>query len=276
MIPAIGYAVRPHQHIVLDDSVINAAEITFDRPDAPLRVGRYLSECCFDHVSLHASKLSLAGGGEPSRKVLEDLREIAYQNNAETVSDHLGVLRTSPSRSADLWYLPPPLTSSVLTQTCRQIETVQHFFRDRRFFVESVAYLGIPDGSMTEAEFVRQVLRSTGCGWLLDLTTLHANAVNCGFDAFEFLSEVLPDADRIQLHLSGGYAEPQTGLFMKSASHPIPEAVWSLYRSTLEQADSKISAVYLERDQDGLDEDCWRGEVSRVRAMVEQPDAALV
>jgi len=276
MIPAIGYSVRPHQHVVLDDSVINAAEITFDRPDVPLRVGRFVSECCFDHVSLHAAKLSLASSDEPSRKLLEDLREIAYQNNAATISDHLGVLRTSPSRAADQWFLPPQLTSSVLTQTCRKIETVQHFFRDRRFYVETIAHLGQPEGSMTEVEFIRQVLRSTGCGWLLDLTSLYANATNNGFDAFEFLSELLPDAERVQLHLSGGYLEPQSELFIKSGSHPIPESVWDLFRATLEQADGNISAVYLERDQDGLDADCWRSEVKRVKAGAEQPEVAFV
>ncbi len=275
MIPAIGYSVRPHQHVVLDDAVINAAEISIDRPDTPLRVGRYVSECCFDHVSLHAAKLSLAGKDEPQRKLLEDLREIAYLNNAETISDHLGIQRTAPSRTADQWYLPPQLTSSVLTQTCRKIETVQHFFRDRRFYVETVAYLGETEGSMTEAEFVRQVLRSTGCGWLLDLTSLYANASNNDFDPIEFLSEVLPQADRVQLHLSGGFVEPQTELFVKSASHPIPEGVWDLYRATLEQADGNINAVYLERDQDGLDADCWEAEISRVRTMAEQPEAAF-
>ena len=62
MVPAIGYAIREQNRLVLDDPAINAAEITFERADDPLRVERYVRETDFDLVSVHALKLSVEIG----------------------------------------------------------------------------------------------------------------------------------------------------------------------------------------------------------------------
>ena len=54
MLPAIGYAIREQNRPILDDPAINAAEITFERANDPLRVERYVREHDFDLVSVHA------------------------------------------------------------------------------------------------------------------------------------------------------------------------------------------------------------------------------
>ena len=53
MVPAIGYAIREQNRLFLDDPAINAAEITFERADDPLRVDRYIRDANFDCVSVH-------------------------------------------------------------------------------------------------------------------------------------------------------------------------------------------------------------------------------
>ena len=271
MIPAIGYAIREQNRYVLDDPAINAAEITFERADDPLRIERYVSECCFDHVSVHALKLSVASPEGPHRKYLEALRAIAYENNADSISDHLGFTRDGDAGVEMGHFAPPPWTHAALTTTCRNIETIQRFFRERRFFVETIAYLFSFEGSMTEAEFTKSLLRSTGCGWLLDVTNVYANATNFGFDPYEFIAEIMPSADRVQMHLSGGYFDEKAGMYLDSHSEPIPESVWDLYRFALCQADGKTQAVFIERDQDFPDEDGWRSEVRKVRNIAEHP-----
>ena len=65
MLPAIGYAIREQNRPILDDPAINAAEITFERADDPLRIDRYIQEFEFDHVSVHALKLSVASPEPP-------------------------------------------------------------------------------------------------------------------------------------------------------------------------------------------------------------------
>jgi len=88
--PGIGYALRENNRYILNDPAINAVEITFERADDPLRVDRYLGDQEFDHVGVHALKLSVASPDAPGLNYLESLLAIAEENNAESISDHLG------------------------------------------------------------------------------------------------------------------------------------------------------------------------------------------
>ena len=57
MVPAIGFAIREQNRPILSDPAINAAEITFERANDPLRIDRYVRDQDFDLVSVHALKL---------------------------------------------------------------------------------------------------------------------------------------------------------------------------------------------------------------------------
>src|SRR5947209_3407530 len=99
MVPAIGYGVRDENRLILDDPAINAAEITFETADDPLRLDRYLDEGRdFDHVSVHALKLSVACPEPPVRRYMEDIKAIAEENGAQSISDHLGFTRDGNGR----------------------------------------------------------------------------------------------------------------------------------------------------------------------------------
>lgn len=271
-LPGIGYALREQNRYILDDPAINAVEITFERADDPLRVDRYLGEQEFDHVGIHALKLSVASPEAPGLNYLETLLAIAEENDAESISDHLGFTRDAHKGVEMGHFAPPPFTAAALDVTCRNIDHVQKFFarRDRRFYIENIAYLFRFEGTMSEADFLSQLLRKTGCGWLLDVTNVYANATNFGFDPYEFISAVMPAADRVQIHLAGGYYDDKFGMYIDSHSEPIPEPVWNLYRHSLQLGRRKIDGVFLERDQNYPDERGWRSEIRKVRAVVEE------
>lgn len=271
-VPGIGYALREQNRYVLNDPAINAVEITFERADDPLRIDRYLGEQEFEHVGIHALKLSVASPDAPGQNYLDTLRAIAEENDAQSISDHLGFTRDGHNGVEMGHFAPPPFTPAALDATCRNIDLVQTFFaqRDLRFFIENIAYLFRFDGTLTEAEFLSRVLRNTGCGWLLDVTNVYANGVNFGFDPYDFIAEVMPAADRVQLHLAGGFFDEQAGMYIDSHSEPIPEPVWSLYRHALDQGRRKIDAVFLERDQNYPDDRGWRREIRQVRAVAEE------
>ena len=93
MVPAIGYAIREQNRPILDDPAINAAEITFERADDPLRIDRYLRDANFDCVSVHALKLSVASPEPPGSDYMDALKAIAVENGAGSISDHLGFTR---------------------------------------------------------------------------------------------------------------------------------------------------------------------------------------
>jgi len=268
--PGIGYAIREQNRPILDDPAINAAEITFERADDPLRIDRYIHDHDFDHVSVHALKLSVASPEPPNQKYLDALRAIAIENGAGSVSDHLGFTRDGDNGVEMGHFAPPPWTEPALTATCRNIEHIQRSLGDTRFYVETIACLFEFQGTMAESEFVSRMLRSTGCGWLLDVTNVYANATNFGFDPYDFITTVMPHADSVQMHLAGGFYDERSEMYIDSHSEPIPDAVWDLYRFSLEQARGKVDAVFIERDQNFPDEGGWRAEVRRVREIAEQ------
>lgn len=271
-LPGIGYALREQNRYVLDDPAINAVEITFERADDPLRVDRYIGEQEFDHVGIHALKLSVASPDAPGRNYLETLRAIADENGAGSISDHLGFTRDAHLGVEMGHFAPPPFTRDALEATCRNIDLVQTYFgrSGLRFYIENIAYLFRFDGTMTEAEFLRRVLQKTSCGWLLDVTNVYANATNFEFDAYDFIAEVMPSADRVQIHLAGGFFDKHAGMYIDSHSEPIPAAVWDLYYHALDHGRDKIDAVFLERDQNFPDERGWRSEIRQVRAIAEE------
>ena len=141
------------------------------------------------------------------------------------------------------------------------------------FYLENIAALFHFQGTMSEAEFLTRVPQRTGCGWLLDVTNLYANARNHGYDAAAFLRQVVPTATRLQIHLSGGYFDAEAGLYMDSHSRPVPDEVWSLYRQALELGRGKVDAVFIERDQDFPDEAGWRAEVRRAHGIAHAVEA---
>jgi uncharacterized protein (UPF0276 family) len=239
MLPAIGYALREQNRRILDEPALNGVEITFEKADDPLRVERYIGNKDFDYVSVHALKLSVASPEPPRQAYLDALAAIAEENGAAAVSDHLGFTRDRPS-GVDMG----------------------HF-----------AYLFGFQGTMSEAEFLTRVLERTGCGWLLDVTNVYANAQNHGYDGYEFIRELMPVAPSVQMHLAGGFFHPTAQKYIDSHSYPVPDDVWDLYRYALEQGRGKVEAVFIERDQNFPDEAGWRGEVRRARQIAEQVGA---
>ena len=82
----------------------------------------------------------------------------------------------------------------------------------------------------------------------------------------------MPNADSVQMHLAGGFFDERSNMYIDSHSEPIPDAVWDLYRFSLEQGRGKVDAVFVERDQDFPDEAGWRSEIRRVREIAEQAE----
>lgn len=269
MSPAVGYAIREQNRPILDDPAINAAEMTFERTDDPLRVDRYIRDMDFDYTSVHALKLSVCSPEPPNQKYLASLKAIALENNAVAVSDHLGFTRDTDRGVEIGHFAPPPYTEAALKCTCGNIERIQQYFGETRFYVENIAYLFQFDGTMTEAEFLSRVLNNTGCGWLLDVTNVYANSINFGYDSYQFIEKVMSNANSVQMHLAGGYFDEQAKMYFDSHSHPIPDDVWDLYEFSLELANGKAKAVFIERDQNFPDEDGWRHEVRKAREIAD-------
>jgi uncharacterized protein (UPF0276 family) len=269
MMPAIGYGLRRENRPFLRDPAIDAVEITLEHADDPLRLDRFLGEQDFAYVSVHALELSVASPEPPARAYLELLRAVAEENGAAAISDHLGFTRDRNGGVGMGHFAPPCFTPAALDATCRNVEHIQDYCRGLPFYLETIAYLFQFKGTMSEAEFLSRLLRQTGCGWLLDVTNVYANAVNHGFDGYAFIREVMPSAKRVQMHLAGGFLD-EHGVYVDSHSEPIPDVMWDLYRFALAEGRGKVDAVFIERDDNFPDEAGWRGEAATARRLARE------
>lgn len=93
--------------------------------------------------------------------------------------------------------------------------------------LENISYLVALPGEMSEAEFLTEVACEAGCGLLLDLHNVHCNAMNHGYEAFEFLDSLLLERVGV-VHLGGGHDED--GIRIDAHDSATPDAVWDLLR----------------------------------------------
>jgi len=107
--------------------------------------------------------------------------------------------------------------------------------------------------TMTEAEFLSELVRLTDCGLLLDVNNVYVSAENLGFDARAFIDQ-LPANAVGEIHLAGHAVNEVDGDVVLIDDHGsrVPPAVWSLYayalrrigpRPTLIEWDTKIPAL---------------------------------
>jgi uncharacterized protein (UPF0276 family) len=94
------------------------------------------------------------------------------------------------------------------------------------FLLENnVYYFDIPACEMDEPTFLNRLCRESGCGLVLDLHNVHANARNHGFDAAAMLAE-LELAHVGEIHVAGGME--LDGFYLDAHCDTIPDPVWSL------------------------------------------------
>ncbi|MCA8986097.1 MAG: DUF692 family protein [Planctomycetaceae bacterium] len=269
MMPAIGYAVRRENRFILSDPKLNAAEITFEHADLPLWTKNFIGGDDIDYVAVHALKLSVGSPDPPGGIYLETLKQVALENNAAAVSDHLGFTRDGDDGVEMGHFAPVPLTPAALDVVSKNIDLVQKFLDPFPFFIETIAYLFQLQGTMSEPEFLIKLFERTGCGWLLDVTNVYANARNFGFDPKAFVAEVMPHATKVQMHLAGGYYDDEQKLYFDTHSQPIPDDVWELYEYSLQLGEGKVDAVFIERDAEFPGEEEWRRELHKMYDIAE-------
>lgn len=79
---------------------------------------------------------------------------------------------------------------------------------------------------MSEAEWIRRVLRAADCDLHLDVNNVFVNSVNFGFDPRVFLQELL--AERVVYVHMAGHWRFREELLIDTHGEAVSEAVWSL------------------------------------------------
>ncbi len=216
-----------------------------------------------EHFALipHAINLSLGSAEGVDPAYVRKLAKLVRRVNPPWWSEHIAFTRAG---GVDIGHLSPlPFTWEAVEVVCRNIAQVRRWI-DRPLILENIAYtVTVPGREMSEAEFLTEVLERTDCGLLLDVTNLHANAVNHGYDSQAFL-EQLPLERVVQLHFVGGHWH--NGVLIDSHSQPTPPKVWALMEAVMARA--PVKGVVLERDENLPPFEELLGELAQVRRIV--------
>jgi uncharacterized protein (UPF0276 family) len=176
-------------------------------------------------VVLHGVSMSLGAVDPPPAPYLDALAALVARVDPAWVSDHLCWGSFGGHYAHDL--LPLPYTEEALAVVVDHVGRVQDRL-GRRILVENVSsYVAFRHSTMPEWEFLSAVAEGADCGILLDVNNVWVSARNHGFSPEAYV-DALPPARIGQFHLAG-HQDHGTHL-LDTHDHPVPEAVWGLYR----------------------------------------------
>jgi uncharacterized protein (UPF0276 family) len=191
-------------------------------------------------------------------------------------SDHLSFAEVSAAdgnaRHAGV-AVPLPYDRDVLEMVVERIDRVQQAVSAPFLLENSVYFITFSGQDMTEQRFLNELTRRTGCGLLLDVHNVYANARNHGFDAVAFLEE-LDLGPVVETHIAGG--TEYAGMYTDSHSGPCPQPVWDLLEWIVPRAPN-LRAVTFEFHESYyglLGAAGVRAELERARRIVAHPAAA--
>jgi uncharacterized protein len=194
-------------------------------------------------IVLHGVELSIGTSGHIDWEYWDKVKQVAEWTRARWISDHLCFTRVPGLNIGQL--TPLPFTPGMAESIARNVAAVAAT-TDRPVALENISYyFHVPPSSLTESQFIRQVVQASGCWLLLDLTNVQNNAINNHYDPLAFLDE-LPLDRVLQIHLAGGYYH--RGILLDTHSHPVPPDVFSMLRAVAGRMPN-LRGVIIERDQ---------------------------
>lgn len=208
----------------------------------------YLERIRADYpLSLHGVGLSLGSTDPLDPAHLRRLKNLISRFAPSFVSEHLSWSSVGGRYLNDL--LPLPYTTEALTHIVERIERVQEYL-GRQILVENISrYLSYEHTTLPEWEFVAEAARRSGCGILLDVNNIYVNAVNHAFDAQVYVDAIPPELVQ-EIHLAGftrnRFADGE--IIIDTHNQPVADAVWRLYRYTIERIGPRPTLIEWDAD----------------------------
>jgi len=247
----VGLGWRPELAAGIFDALdrIDVLEVVADNYVEADRVQRRGLSMMAQQVALHVHciDLGLAGADEVATPRLERLARLVNEITPEGWSDHLAFVRAGEIEIGHL--AAPPRTEASIANTARNLDKAARIVGAMPA-MENIATLIDPPGStLSEPDWITRIIAASGCGLLLDVQNVHANAVNFGFDPLRFL-DAIPIASISYLHIAGGrmVTSPDGKTYLLDDHlHAVSEPVYELLSEVAARARQPLTVV-LERD----------------------------
>jgi uncharacterized protein (UPF0276 family) len=184
-------------------------------------------------ISIHGVCMSI-GANEPLNGAhLVRFRELVARYEPMLVSEHLAWSTHAGTFYNDL--LPLPYTASTLARVCDHIDEVQAAIQRPLLLENPSTYVAFDSSSMSETDFIAEIVRRTGCGLLLDINNVFVSAANHGYTAQAYL-ERFPLASVGEIHLAGHTEQRDDEdelLLIDSHDCAVADPVWALYEDVI-------------------------------------------
>jgi hypothetical protein len=180
-------------------------------------------------VSLHGVCMSIGGPQPLNTAHLARFKKLVERYEPALVSEHLAWSTHNTTYFNDL--LPLPYTQAALAHIADHIDEVQEAIGRPILLENPSTYVIFPESTMSETEFLRELVRRSGCGLLLDVNNVFVSATNHGYSALSYLAD-FPLGHVGEIHLAG-HAEQADDegdlLIIDSHDGPVADAVWRLF-----------------------------------------------
>jgi hypothetical protein len=205
-------------------------------------------------VSVHTVGVSVGSATGIDRKHLARVRALIERIDPVLVSGHLAWSTHGSEYLNDL--LPLPYTDETLRLVSDQLAEVQDGL-GRPFLLENPSsYVGFRGSTMTEVQFLNELVDRAGCRLLCDVSNVYVSSHNMGYDARAYV-DGLPATAIFELHMGGftreeDEATPGGEVLIDTHATRVAEAAWELYtyaigrfghRPTLIEWDNDIPAL---------------------------------
>lgn len=212
----------------------------------PLAQLRHLAEQF--PISVHGVGLSIGGDEDLDPDHLARLKHLVDWLNPASFSEHLAWSTHDSQFLNDL--LPLPYTNTTLSRVADHIDHLQDVIGRQMLLENPSSYLAFDESTWSEPDFLREIVRRTGCGLLLDINNVFVSATNLDFSPLGYIDAF--DLDQVgELHL-GGHDEDTDDhghpLLIDSHGRAVVDPVWTLLEYTLERSGPK--PVLVEWDTD--------------------------
>jgi uncharacterized protein len=201
-------------------------------------------------ISVHTVGVSIGSAGGIDRAHLRRVRALIDSVDPCLVSGHLAWSTHAGEYLNDL--LPLPYDEETLRLLAMHIDEVQDGL-GRPFLVENPSsYLGFGSSTMSEVEFLGELVGRTGCRLLCDVSNVYLSAHNMDYDAFRYI-DGLPVEAIGELHLGGftpeaDEARPGAELLVDTHATVVAEPVWDLYAYAVRRFGQKPTLVEWDND----------------------------
>jgi uncharacterized protein len=180
-------------------------------------------------LSLHGVCMSIGGPQPLNAEHLGRFCALVERYEPALISEHLAWSTHQSTFFNDL--LPLPYNEATLDHVCSHIDQVQDTLCQQILLENPSTYVAFEDSTMSETDFIRTVVRRTGCALLLDINNVFVSAGNHGYPALDYLAN-FPLDDVREIHLAG-HAEQSDDegerLLIDSHDEPVADSVWKLY-----------------------------------------------